>query len=424
MGGAVLDRALRDRRARAGRRRGPTRSCRRRRRGRGSRGPVAASPRRSRPSRPGDRRPVVDASRSCTVRSVVATTLEVRETRRRRCSIIAWKAAPSSSLRCSSTPSTSKPEAGGEVLLVAEHHVDVLGEPPVDLARPLAAADRLPQAGAVVEVVGDDGAVRLRGRDRLARRPRASSRTARRRCRRCGTSGRRPCRRGAPSRRRPASAATQPCGRGRRRPTAPRTPKPRSVKLRPLRTVRPTPSSGTQRMSDVSTPPCRMKSSSSRPTSLSANAVTTAVRSPKQRRRPRATLYSPPPSHTRNERACAHAPLAGVEPEHHLAERDEVEAALVRGAEVEHAHGAAPPRRARPARRPAASTLGEVAGSPRAAAPPSSSHRRRRRRAGRGRRPRLSRVIAAGRYPTDTGERACERLQRRDSARTPRPGRT
>ena len=31
-------------------------------------------------------------------------------------------------------------------------------------------------------------------------------------------------------------------------PTAPRTPKPRSVKLRPLRTVRPTPSDGTQRI--------------------------------------------------------------------------------------------------------------------------------------------------------------------------------
>src|SRR5512141_2557004 len=43
-----------------------------------------------------------------------------------------------------------------------------------------------------------------------------------------------------------------------------------------------------------------MKSSSSRPTGLSANAVTTAVFSPKQRFNPRATLYSPPPSHTSN----------------------------------------------------------------------------------------------------------------------------
>ena len=38
----------------------------------------------------------------------------------------------------------------------------------------------------------------------------------------------------------------------------------------------------------------------SRPISLSARAVTTAVRMPKQRRRPRATLYSPPPSQTWN----------------------------------------------------------------------------------------------------------------------------
>ncbi len=50
--------------------------------------------------------------------------------------------------------------------------------------------------------------------------------------------------------------------------------------------------------SEVSTPPWRMKSSTRRPTGLSASAVAMAVRRPKQRRRPRATLYSPPPSHT------------------------------------------------------------------------------------------------------------------------------
>ena len=44
-----------------------------------------------------------------------------------------------------------------------------------------------------------------------------------------------------------ASAATRPCGRGRSSRRAARTPKPRSVKLRPLRTLRPTPSYGTQR---------------------------------------------------------------------------------------------------------------------------------------------------------------------------------
>src|SRR5689334_21163306 len=46
-----------------------------------------------------------------------------------------------------------------------------------------------------------------------------------------------------------------------------------------------------------------MRSSTRRPTGLSASAVTTAVLSPKQRRSPRATLYSPPPSQTRNSRA-------------------------------------------------------------------------------------------------------------------------
>ena len=85
-----------------------------------------------------------------------------------------------------------------------------------------------------------------------------------------------------------------------------------------------------------------MKSSSSRPTSLSASAVTTAVRRPKQRRSPRATLYSPPPSQTRKRAGGADAPLAGVEAEHDLAERDQVVAALLGGAELEDAHGVRP----------------------------------------------------------------------------------
>src|SRR5579863_9867943 len=79
-------------------------------------------------------------------------------------------------------------------------------------------------------------------------------------------------------------------------------PKPRSVKFNPLRTVRPTPSNGTQRTYFWLTPPCNIKSSTSRPTGLSASAVTIAVSIPKQRRSPRATLYSPPPSHGRQQR--------------------------------------------------------------------------------------------------------------------------
>ena len=94
-------------------------------------------------------------------------------------------------------------------------------------------------------------------------------------------------------------------------PAAARTPKPRSVKLRPLRTVRPTPSYGTQWSREVSTPPCRMRSSTRRPTGLSASTVATAVRRPKQRRRPRATLYSPPPSHTAKCRVVWMRPSPG-----------------------------------------------------------------------------------------------------------------
>ena len=71
------------------------------------------------------------------------------------------------------------------------------------------------------------------------------------------------------------------------------------------------PSNGTHRISDVSTPPWRIRSSSSRPTSLRTTAVTTAARRPKQRRRPRATLYSPPPSQTRNWRVVRILPSPG-----------------------------------------------------------------------------------------------------------------
>ena len=71
------------------------------------------------------------------------------------------------------------------------------------------------------------------------------------------------------------------------------------------------PSNGRQHTCRVSTPPASMSASTSRPTSLSTRAVTTAVRSPKQRRRARATLYSPPPSHTSNDRAVRMRPLPG-----------------------------------------------------------------------------------------------------------------
>src|SRR5690349_7457033 len=54
-----------------------------------------------------------------------------------------------------------------------------------------------------------------------------------------------------------------------------------------------------------------MRSCTRRPTGLSANADTSAVSIPKQRFKPRATLYSPPPSHTRNCRAVWMRPSPG-----------------------------------------------------------------------------------------------------------------
>jgi len=62
---------------------------------------------------------------------------------------------------------------------------------------------------------------------------------------------------------------------------------------------------------DSATPPWQMKSSMSLPTSLSANAVMTAVFKPKHFLRPRTTLYSPPPSHALNERAVRILPSPG-----------------------------------------------------------------------------------------------------------------
>ena len=94
-------------------------------------------------------------------------------------------------------------------------------------------------------------------------------------------------------------------------PTAPRMPKPRSVKLSPLRTVRPIPSSSRQRMKSVATPPCMMKSSTRWPTSLSTKAVQTAVFRRKHFRSPREVLYSPPPSQARNSRAVRTRPSPG-----------------------------------------------------------------------------------------------------------------
>src|SRR4029079_8807805 len=61
-------------------------------------------------------------------------------------------------------------QAGGEVFLIADHDIDILRDVAVDLLRPLLAALALPQAGAVVEVIGIHGAILARRFHRLDHR--------------------------------------------------------------------------------------------------------------------------------------------------------------------------------------------------------------------------------------------------------------
>src|SRR5439155_9608381 len=65
-----------------------------------------------------------------------------------------------------------KAEAGGEVLLVADHHVHVPGDLAVDLLRLLLPADRFPQRGPIIEVIGNQRAVLLGLLHRLEGQPR------------------------------------------------------------------------------------------------------------------------------------------------------------------------------------------------------------------------------------------------------------
>src|SRR6266403_5354813 len=54
-------------------------------------------------------------------------------------------------------------ESGGEIFFVAEHYVDVRGDAAVYFLRLFFAAERFPERGAIVEIVGDDYAVALSG---------------------------------------------------------------------------------------------------------------------------------------------------------------------------------------------------------------------------------------------------------------------
>ena len=58
-------------------------------------------------------------------------------------------------------PFDFKAQAGGVVFFVTDHHVDVFGDLAVDPLRRVLAALARPQRGAIVEVIGDDGAVFL-----------------------------------------------------------------------------------------------------------------------------------------------------------------------------------------------------------------------------------------------------------------------
>ena len=150
--------------------------------------------------------------------------LDVGDTRRRRLSIIVRNAAVGSALKCGVDALELEAERRREVLLVAEQHVDERHQRAVDLARLHLAADRPPQRVAVVEVVRHAACRACALPPSPRARPPASSRTARRRCRRCGTSATPACaaEQLAPSRRRRASAATPRCGRGPSSRRAPR----------------------------------------------------------------------------------------------------------------------------------------------------------------------------------------------------------
>jgi hypothetical protein len=106
-------------------------------------------------------------------------------------------------------------------------------------------------------------------------------------------------------------------------PTRARTPKPRSVKFRPLRTVLPMPSYGTHRMSEVSTPPCRIRSSSSCPIGFFArrnHRCAHAKAAPKSAGNVVFTSSLPNPKVSSRMDAF----FSGIEPQHYLAEADAV----------------------------------------------------------------------------------------------------
>ena len=92
--------------------------------------------------------------------------LEVRERRRRPARSSPRRRCTSSSVRLASTPSTSKPrqavKSSSLPIITSTRGASLR----LTSRRPFRSADGLPQAGPVVEVVGDDGAVRALRRSR------------------------------------------------------------------------------------------------------------------------------------------------------------------------------------------------------------------------------------------------------------------
>ena len=93
--------------------------------------------------------------------------------------------------------------------------------------------------------------------------------------------------------------------------SAPRTPNPFSKKYTPLRDNRPNPSKSSHLINRVSTPPCKIRSSTNFPTSFRTNALTMALRLLKHFLKALATLYSPPPSQTLKDLAVLILPSPG-----------------------------------------------------------------------------------------------------------------
>ena len=107
-------------------------------------------------------------------------------------------------------------------------------------------------------------------------------------------------------------------------------PKPFSVKLRPTRVLRPRPSNSRQMIFEVSTPPCIMRSSTSQPRSLlRQRGDGGGAFAPAFAHGARDVVFAAAFPHLEAAR-IAHAAEAGIEAQHHFAERGAVPARLAR----------------------------------------------------------------------------------------------